>query len=263
MAGAAQTPAPRRSSAVDRVRTGVHEKAAHLSRRARRLLSRQLRKARASDSALLQHAYVAGRQGVRRALNLVTDRQVGWVATLWSARWLEGTTYEITGWAYERGYGHPAPPRVEVQLRRRGTAVALRADVEPVTEMEVNGLVRRAEFDYANTGFVARLDLAPLLRHGPGPGDDEDDVWEVHVRVTVGGLPGRPHRRRRRPAAPPLGRGPGPVRAPGHPGGHGDHGPGRRDVGAGTDLPARGERRPRGARVPRCPPPHGRPAGRR
>lgn len=184
MTGAAQTPAPRRSSAVDRVRTGVHEKAAHLSRRARRLLSRQLRKARASDSALLQHAYVAGRQGARRALNLVTDRQVGWVATLWSARWLEGTTYEITGWAYERGYGHPAPPRVEVQLRGRGTGVALRADVEPVTEMEVNGLARRAEFDYANTGFVARLDLAPLLRHGPGPGDDEDDVWEVHVRVT-------------------------------------------------------------------------------
>ncbi|GAA4876845.1 CDP-glycerol glycerophosphotransferase family protein [Serinicoccus chungangensis] len=160
-----------------RVRATVRDARFHLTRHARRVLRRRLVAARRSDNAVLQRAYVLGRQTARRTLNTVTDRQVGWVATLWSARWLDGTTYELTGWAYERGYGHQQPPQIEVELRRRGSA-PVRARVEPVTEMEINGLARRAEFDYANTAFVARFDLAPLLA-GTDP-----RPWRVHLRVT-------------------------------------------------------------------------------
>ncbi|WP_298748899.1 CDP-glycerol glycerophosphotransferase family protein [uncultured Serinicoccus sp.] len=161
-----------------RVRSAVRDARFHLVRQTRRVLRRRLVAARGSDNAVLQRAYVLGRQTARRTLNTVTDRQVGWVATLWSARWLDGTTYEITGWAYERGYGHEQPPRIEVELRRRGSSTPVRAQVEPVTEMEINGLARRAEFDYANTAFVARFDLAPLLA-GTDP-----RPWRVHLRVT-------------------------------------------------------------------------------
>ncbi|KUG55748.1 hypothetical protein AVL62_05515 [Serinicoccus chungangensis] len=173
-------PPPQRPSSVPGgalVRSAVRDARFHLTRRARRVLRRGLVAARSSDHAVLQRAYVLGRQTARTALNTVTDRQVGWVATLWSARWLDGTTYELTGWAYERGYGHERPPRVEVELRR-GSSTTVRARVEPVTEMEINGLARRAEFDYANTAFVARFDLAPLLA-GTDP-----RPWRVHLRVT-------------------------------------------------------------------------------
>ncbi|WP_130011843.1 CDP-glycerol glycerophosphotransferase family protein [Serinicoccus sediminis] len=175
---AAPLPAAPPPSGVARVRAAVRDGRYHLGRRARRVLRRRLTAARSSDNVLLQRAYVLGRQTTRRALNTVTRRQVGWVATLWAARWCEGATYEISGWAYERGYGHPQAPRIEVELRRRGDPDPIRAQVRPVTEMEINGLARRAEFDYANTGFVARLDLTPLLA-GTDP-----RPWWVHVRVT-------------------------------------------------------------------------------
>ncbi|ANS78712.1 CDP-glycerol:poly(glycerophosphate) glycerophosphotransferase [Serinicoccus hydrothermalis] len=167
----APTPLARARSAASRAR-------AETERRARRLLRRQLTRARSSDSELLQRAYVLGRQGARRAINSVTHRQVGWVATLWGARWLEGTTYEIRGWAYERGYGHTSPPRIEVVLARPGGRVPVEAEVTPVVEMEVNAHATKGEFDYANTAFVARVDLAPVLA------DDDPRPWEVLLRVT-------------------------------------------------------------------------------
>ena len=152
---------PPRPSPLERARATALRARTQTERRARRLLRRQLTRARSSDSELLQRAYVLGRQGARAAVNTVTHRQVGWVATLWGARWLDGTTYEIRGWAYERGYGHTSPPQVEVVVARRGgTRLRVRADVTSVHEMEVNAFATQGEFDYANTAFVARMDLA-------------------------------------------------------------------------------------------------------
>ena len=170
---------PPRPSPLERARATALRARTQTERRARRLLRRQLTRARSADSELLQRAYVLGRQGARAAVNTVTHRQVGWVATLWGARWLDGTTYEIRGWAYERGYGHTSPPRVEVVVARRGgTRLRVRADVTSVHEMEVNAFATQGEFDYANTAFVARMDLAAVLA------DEDPRPWQVHVRVT-------------------------------------------------------------------------------
>ncbi|RIK16438.1 MAG: hypothetical protein DCC50_04970 [Acidobacteria bacterium] len=118
------------------------------------------------------------RQVTRTLVNAVTDRQLGWMATLWRARWLEGTIYEISGWAYERGHDYAESPQVRVVLRRPGAEQVVEADVTPVHDVEINGTARDAEFDYANTGFVARMDLAPVLA------DPSTRAWQVHVEVT-------------------------------------------------------------------------------
>ncbi|WP_151524930.1 CDP-glycerol glycerophosphotransferase family protein [Serinicoccus kebangsaanensis] len=165
-------------SAVERARSALGRGRSDAERLARRVLRRQLTAARSSENPLMQRAYVLGRQGARRTINAVTHRQVGWVATLWAARWLDGTTYEITGWAYERGYGHTEPPQIELTLERPGSPVRVRAEVRPVVEMEVNAFATKGEFDYANTAFVARFDLAAVLDDGA------DRPWQVRVRVT-------------------------------------------------------------------------------
>lgn len=171
-------PRPTTPRALIRARLLLTESADVLALRARKELRRQLTAVSSSDSPRRRRAYQVGRQVARRGINTLTRRQVGWVATLWRARWLEGSRYEITGWAYERGYGYPTPPRFQVFLRRPGSRVRVQAQVRTVSEMEINGFATRAEFDYANTGFVATFDLAPLVA------DPSPEKWQVHVEVT-------------------------------------------------------------------------------
>jgi CDP-glycerol glycerophosphotransferase (TagB/SpsB family) len=154
--------------------------------RARRALRRQLTAAQRSDSLVRRTAYVAVRQTTRRVVNRLTDRQIGWTGTLWRARWLEGATFEISGWAYERGYGYLENPSTRVFLCRPGSRDRVQASVIPVLEMEVNGLARNAEHDYANTAFVAAFDLGPVLA------DPSTEPWQVHLEVT--GRDGRTRR---------------------------------------------------------------------
>jgi len=152
--------------------------------RARALARQRLRKA-LQEASRSTNPYVAGgyRQGraVARAIGArVTGKQLGWVAHLRTARWTGPTTFEVGGWAYERGYGHPdGPPETRVWLERDGHRIE--AEVEQRYDPEVNAAAPPAsEHDYGNTAFTATFDLAPLIAAGDGP-------WVAHVGVLGGG----------------------------------------------------------------------------
>ena len=137
---------------------------------------RVLRKVAASQHPAVRGGYRVARRTARDTVNTVTGRQMGWMATLRAARWVDATTFEITGWAYERGYGYPdGPPRFAVWIENGGTRID--ASVEPRADTEANALARKAEFDYANTGFVARFDLSSLPTWPAGR-------WVVKVAVS-------------------------------------------------------------------------------
>jgi CDP-glycerol glycerophosphotransferase (TagB/SpsB family) len=147
--------------------------------RPKAILRRVIRVVSRSGNPVVRTGYVTVRNTARRTVNAVTSRQLGWVATLWSARWIGDDVLEIRGWAYERGYGFPdEPPTTRVWLQRGQQRIA--AAVESVIEPEVNARASRfADFDYANTAFVARFDLA-ALRDGvadPAP-------WRAHIQVS-------------------------------------------------------------------------------
>jgi len=142
---------------------------------ARRLLKR----ARSSSHPVVRHGYRLARRTARDTMNRLTGSQVGWMATLRTARWVDPGTFEVGGWAYERGYPFPsdAPARVEVWLES-GTS-RIDADVTLRPDSEANAEALKAEFDYANTGFVARFDLSTL------PSRPETE-WVVKIRVRAG-----------------------------------------------------------------------------
>jgi CDP-glycerol glycerophosphotransferase len=142
---------------------------------ARQRARRLLKGARSSSNPVVYHGYRFARRSARDAVNVITGRQVGWMATLRSARWTGESTYEISGWAYERGYAYPdGPPPIEVWIQSGRARID--ATVESRPDTEANALAVKAEFDYANTGFVARFDLSSL-------GEREETEWTVKVKV--------------------------------------------------------------------------------
>ena len=121
----------------------------------RRQLTRVLSKLNRSENPTVRRWFLRSRDVVRDTAR-VFGRQVGWVAHLQSARWIGPTAFELRGWAYERGHGHPdRPPDTQVWLQSGSHRVY--AAVEPVLDPDVNGRARTAQFDYANTAFVAPL----------------------------------------------------------------------------------------------------------
>ncbi|MDO5741242.1 MAG: hypothetical protein Q4P07_13960, partial [Ornithinimicrobium sp.] len=60
----------------------------------RRFVRRELDAARRSEHPLRRKAYVLTRQIGRRTTNTLTGWQLGWMATLWGARWLDDTLFE-------------------------------------------------------------------------------------------------------------------------------------------------------------------------
>ena len=142
---------------------------------ARRLLKR----ARSSSHPVVRNSYRLARRTARDAMNRVTGRQVGWMATLRSARWVDELTFEVGGWAYERGYPFPAdaPPRIAVWIESGTSRVD--ATVTPRPDTEANAEAFKAEFDYANTGFVARFDLSTLPQR-------PETEWVVKIKVGAG-----------------------------------------------------------------------------
>jgi CDP-glycerol glycerophosphotransferase len=147
---------------------------------ARATARRLVKRARSSSHPAVYHGYRLARRTARDAVNAVSGRQVGWMATLRSARWVGESTYEISGWAYERGYAYPdAPPRIEVWAESGKARID--ASVQPRLDSEANALAVKAEFDYANTGFVARFDLSSLPRR-------EEREWTVKVQVGGDGV---------------------------------------------------------------------------
>ena len=144
-----------------------------------------------SQNPVVRRVYVTGRTAVRRGVNAVTGNRLGWVAMLWSARWLDPAEFgedalELTGWAYERGCGFPdAAPRIEVWLERGGERI--HAVVEPGNEPEANIRATRGDFDYANTAFVARFDLRALRARTSAAETRDDTPWLTTIRVTGDG----------------------------------------------------------------------------
>ncbi len=142
---------------------------------ARMLLSTAAR----SSNPALRWTYATTRNTARHAVNALTGKQLGWVAMLWTARWRDADVLELTGWAYERGYGFPdEPPQIEVWLERGEERIT--ATVAPLTEPEANVRARSGDHDYANTGFVARFDLAPLRNSATFV----TTPWTARIRVS-------------------------------------------------------------------------------
>ena len=154
---------------------------ARLRRRARLRVRRRLLEAARSENPWVATGYRQARQVARTVGARLTGRQLGWVAHLRRARWTGPTTFEISGWAYERGYGHTdAPPRTRVWLERGAdrveAAVTMRYDPE-VNAAAPSG----SEHDYGNTAFTATFDLTPLLA------SRGRESWVAHLRVVGAG----------------------------------------------------------------------------
>ena len=64
-----------------------------------------IRRTRRSRFAFLYTGYLSGRKAYRAVVNRFTGKQVGWVAWMQSGRWVGTTSFELVGWAYERGTG--------------------------------------------------------------------------------------------------------------------------------------------------------------
>ncbi|HET9649830.1 MAG TPA: CDP-glycerol glycerophosphotransferase family protein [Microlunatus sp.] len=141
-------------------------------------LKRAIRQASRSNNPIVRRGYVGVRNTARRTINAVTSRQLGWVATLWSARW-DGDVLEVRGWAYVRDFGFPdAPPTITVWLQRGSERIE--AALEPIIDPEVNARASSAsEFDYANTAFIARIDAARLRDAG-----QDTRSWTTFIEVT-------------------------------------------------------------------------------
>ena len=158
---------------------------ASIRRTQRARLSRTLVKISRSPHPGVRRGYRTTRRLVRDVGSSLTGRQLGWVAQLRAARWTGPTTFEIGGWAYERGVGHlDAPPRTEVWLESGRHRVP--ATVTMISDPEVNGQARAAEFDYANTAFVARFDLTPLTELADDPAV-RGRGWVARIRVRGAG----------------------------------------------------------------------------
>ena len=119
-----------------------------------------------SRNPAIRRAYTAARTVVRRVANAVTPLQVGWVGVLRTAHWLDDDTFEISGWAFERGMDfHQSEPHIRVWLRSFGQP-DLEAQVERVDEPQANTGIKDIELDYTAAGFIARFKLADLIRLG-------------------------------------------------------------------------------------------------
>ena len=85
----------------------------------RRALYHLLRRINERPESVLHRVYRTGLLTSRRVVTLATRRPVAWICQLQSATWLDDHSFEITGFAFERGIGFPdAPPTVRVWLHR-------------------------------------------------------------------------------------------------------------------------------------------------
>ena len=140
-----------------------------------------VRKTLRARSGFFYSGYLVGRRVVRGVVNTFTGSYLGWVAWLRSARWTGKTTFEVTGWAYERGSGSNAKlPTITVLLRNSVTRQRIEAPATLRYDSQANAKARLMPVDYGNFAFVASLDIAPVL-DTPGRGE-----WRVSVRVDSG-----------------------------------------------------------------------------
>ncbi len=104
---------------------------------------------------------------------------LGWVSHVAQVAW-DGDSLRIQGWGYTRGTEFRRTPKIEVLLYRRWAA-PLVADVVPMTDPQVNGAARKAEFDYSNTAFEARWSREMLSQVRSGR------TYRVRIKISGGG----------------------------------------------------------------------------
>lgn len=154
-------------------------------RRTRGVARKVVRRISTSDKPWVRKAYRAGRTAARLSVNAVTPLQLGWVASLQGARWVGPTVLEIEGWAYERGEDFGEGPRASLVWRNRSLGVGLPMDVRMSPSVEANRRARNAAVDYSTTGFVARVDVAPLVAVAAARG--KTVTFRAHIAVQGGG----------------------------------------------------------------------------
>ncbi|HOC12372.1 MAG TPA: CDP-glycerol glycerophosphotransferase family protein [Propionicimonas sp.] len=137
-----------------------------------------IRRTRRSRFAFLYTGYLSGRKAYRAVVNRFTGKQVGWVAWMQSGRWVGTTSFELVGWAYERGTGsNDVVPTVTVTCTNDRTKQKIRAKATQRYDAAANIRARLMPVDYGNYAFVATLDLASALAGEIG------DSWTVRVTV--------------------------------------------------------------------------------
>ncbi|MGC3994803.1 MAG: CDP-glycerol glycerophosphotransferase family protein [Propionicimonas sp.] len=139
------------------------------------------RKAKRSRFGFAYGGYLLGRRVYRSVVNRFTSRQVGWVAWVQAARWVGETSFEVVGWAFERGSGsNERRPKITVTCRNQRTRQKLVATTTLRYDSSANIRARLMPVDYGNFAFHSVLDLAPVLEGRDG------DEWQVSVRVDSG-----------------------------------------------------------------------------
>jgi CDP-glycerol glycerophosphotransferase (TagB/SpsB family) len=114
-------------------------------------------------------------------VNRFTNRQVGWVAQFHSGRWVDGTRFELSGWAFERGSGsNDRAPRITISCRNAQTKQRIDTRATLRYDSAANLRARLVTVDYGNFAFVATLDLGAMLAGKAG------EEWTVGVRVDSG-----------------------------------------------------------------------------
>lgn len=129
------------------------------------------------DSAL-HKVYRSALLASRRVVSVATRKPVAWIAQLQSAHWLDERSFEITGFAFERGIGFPdSPPTVKVWLQGPGN-LRIPAVVELRRDMAASGRTMDSDYDYSNTGFRAVFDLGTPFARPP---------MQLRTRISVSG----------------------------------------------------------------------------
>ncbi len=153
--------------------------------RVKKAVRRVGRYATRSENKVLVEGYERALSLTRWAVNTVTPFQLGWGSSLQAIRWLDDTTLEIQGWAFERGNDYvSSPPVTELefcQRARRDPAAVAEARITP--SAQVNRQSRDPNFDYSTTAFVAQVDVTQLAVHAAG----ESVRYQVFLQVEGGG----------------------------------------------------------------------------
>jgi len=134
----------------------------------KRALYHVLRRINESPGSVVHTVYRTGLLTARRAVSLATRKPVAWIAQLQSARWLDDSRLEITGFAFERGIGFPnTPPTVRVWLEGPGK-VRIPSAVQYRRDLAASAVTKDSDYDYSHTGFRAVFELGSLFGREPG-----------------------------------------------------------------------------------------------
>ena len=144
------------------------------------LLRRVANRARLSPNPRVRQLFALVRSTYRLLGRVFPFLHLGWMANLRRAVW-DGDDLVLNAWAFVRGADQGPTPGFEVWLHRRFSRERIGVEVQPMEDLDVLGAVPRAELNYQNMAFQARITgetLASLPERG---------TWQIRVGVTGGG----------------------------------------------------------------------------